>query len=100
MSYTEIICVAIQHVGYQVFCMRNAYAFSSATCECAIIYPRFPGGKPISADKKANLLHLCQFLPQQLHPFYQGLPADDDDDDEDGAENLNSGCELYRDAEA
>ena len=38
-------------------------------------------------------------MPQQFHPFYQGLPADDDDD-EDGAENLDSGCELYRDAEA
>ena len=42
--------------------------------------PRFPEGKPILAAKKADLLHLTQFLPQQFHPFYQGLPADDDDD--------------------
>ena len=56
--------------------------------------PHFPEGKPISAAKKADLLHLSHFLPQQFHPFYQKFPADDDDN-EDGAGNLDSCFELY-----
>jgi len=54
--------------------------------------PRYPDGKPIAALKKRDLLHLCQFLPQQFHAFYHGLPADDDE--EDGAEDLDSGGDV------
>ena len=41
-------------------------------------FPLYTGPRPISAEKKADLVALCEHLPAEKHAFYKGLHVDGD----------------------